>query len=116
MQKKGKVYWEPKLNRFTVHRTEVMSDIFNAMIRKQIDLPCWEEFYEPYGQDCLNIFSEYNDRLRMTEYKHAPGSTDDTFHAILTCFLASMIKNPRPDIIAPRQDNPDDEYPKKRRR
>jgi hypothetical protein len=116
MQKKGKIYWEEKLRRFAVHRTEVMSDVFNALIRKQIDLPAWDDFFEPHGQDILNIFSEYNERLRMVEYKHAPGSTDDTFHSILLCFLASMIKYPRPDIIAPLKDTPDQEYPKRKRR
>jgi hypothetical protein len=38
----------------------------------------------------LNIFSEYNERLRMTEYKKAPGKTDDAFHSIVYLMLASM--------------------------
>lgn len=113
-QKKGKVYWEEKLGRFATHRTEVMSDIFNAMIRKQIDLPCWDEFFEPFGQDILNIFSEKNDRMRMIEYKHSPGTTDDTFHSVLYCFLASMIKYPRPDILRPLKDTGSDYQHKKR--
>lgn len=112
-QKKGKVYWEPRLRRFATHRTEVMSDVFNAFIRKQISLPNWEDFYEPYGQDVLNIFSEYNERTRMIEYKHAPGSTDDAFHSILYCLLASMIKYPRPDIMAPLKDGGVDYEPRR---
>jgi len=100
-RQKKKIYWEPNLNRYMCHRSEVMSDIFNALKRKLVDLPCWEDFADPYGQDILNVFSEYNQRLRMTEYKHAPGKTDDTFHSILYCALASMILNPRPDIIRP---------------
>ena len=113
-QKKAKVYWEESLRRFAVHRTEVMSDVFNALVRKQIDLPSWDEFFEPHGQDILNIFSEYNEQMRMTEYKHSPGSTDDTFHSILYCFLASMIKYPRPDIIAPLKDSGKDYKPRRR--
>lgn len=114
-QKKGKVYWEEKLRRFAVHRTEVMSDVFNAFVRKQIDLPRWDDFFEPYGQDILNIFSEKNERLRMIEYKHAPGTTDDTFHSIVLCLLASMIKYPRPDILTPSKDSGVDFKPKHKR-
>ena len=113
-QKKGKVYWEERLRRFAVHRTEVMSDVFNALIRKQIGLPNWDDFFEPFGQDVLNIFSEYNERTRMIEYKHAPGTTDDSFHAILLCFLASMIRNPRPDVIAPLKDTGKEYKPRRR--
>ena len=104
LQRKAKIYWEPALGRFMVHRSEVMSDVFNALCNKQIDLPNWEDFRDPYGNDILSIFREYNERTRISEYKHSPGKTDDTFHAILYCLLASMIANPRPDIIAPLAD------------
>ncbi len=88
-----------------VHRTEVMSDVFNAMKRKMIALPNWADFREPHGSDILNIFSEYNERLRMDEYKHAPSKPDDSFHSILLCLLASMIQNPRPDIMSPMKED-----------
>lgn len=97
-----KVLWQDGLKRFLVHRTEVMSDIFNAIKRRNIfRFPNWDQFELPFGSDCLNIFSEYNEQLRQNVYKKSPNCTDDTFHAILLCFLASMIRNPRPDVIAP---------------
>jgi hypothetical protein len=49
----------------------------------------------------LNIFSEYSEQLRQNIYKKSPNATDDTFHSILLCFLASMIRHPRPDVISP---------------
>ncbi len=98
---KAKVKWQPKLGRFILHRTEVMSDIFNAIKYKKIALPNWEDFSSPYADDMLNIFSEYNDQLNMIQYKLSPGKSDDTFHAILYCFLVSMLAKPRPDIIIP---------------
>lgn len=98
---KAKVRWQSKLGRFILHRTEIMSDIFNALKYKKIYLPNWEEFATPHGDDLLNIFSEYNDQLNMIQYKLSPGKSDDTFHAILYCFLASMLVKPRPDIIIP---------------
>lgn len=101
-----KVDMEPRLRRFKVHRTEVMSDIFNAIKRREIVLPRWEEFKEPYAQDLLNIFSEYNESMHMIQYNHSPGKPDDSFHSILYCFLASMLKVPRPDVIAPIKEDP----------
>jgi hypothetical protein len=104
-RQKKKIYWEPALLRYMCHRSEVMSDLFTAFKRKLIDLPRWDEFRDPFGQDVLNIFSEYNARLRMEEFKHAPGKTDDSFHAILYCLLASMIQHPRPDIIRSNKES-----------
>jgi len=103
-RQKKKIYWEPNLLRWMCHRSEIMSDIFNALKQQKVALPCWDDFCEPYGTDILNIFSEYNQRLRMIEYKRAPGKPDDAFHSILYCMLASMIQNPRPDIIRPTKD------------
>ena len=103
-RQKKKIYWEPSLRRYMCHRSEVMSDLFNALKRRMIDLPNWDDFCDPYGQDILNIFVEYNDRLRINEYKHSPGKTDDSFHSILYCLLASMIQHPRPDIIQQPKD------------
>lgn len=97
-----KVMWQDGLKRFLVHRTEVMSDVFNAIKRRNIfRFPNWEQFQSPFGEDCLNIFSEYNEQIRQNVYKKSPNCTDDTFHSIVLCFLASMIRNPRPDIVAP---------------
>jgi len=103
-QQKRKVYWEKELKRWMCHRTEIMSDIFMALKKRLIDLPNWGDFEDPYGTDILSIFSEYNERTRMTEYKHSPGTTDDAFHSITYCLLASMIRNPRPDILTPTKD------------
>jgi hypothetical protein len=101
-QPSTKVQWQDGLKRFLVHRTEVMSDVFNAIKRRNVfRFPNWEQFQNPFGSDMLNIFSEYSEQLRQNVYKKSPNSTDDTFHAILVCFLASMIRNPRPDVIAP---------------
>lgn len=102
---KRKVEFEPKLRRYKVFRTEVMSDIFNAIKRKQLTFPRWVEFKEPYAQDMCNIFSEYNETMRMTQYSHRQDRPDDTFHSVLYCFLASMIRHPRPDIIAPLRED-----------
>jgi hypothetical protein len=103
---KKKIFWNPALRRWITNRTDTMSDIFNAVKRKQIEFPRWEEFKTPYATDFLNIHSEYNNSLRMVQYGHSPDKPDDSFHSVLYCFLASMIKFPRPDIMAPTREEP----------
>lgn len=103
---KKKITFEPRLGvpRFLCHRTEVMSDIFNAIKRANVfRYPRWEEFEDPYAMDFLNIHSEYNERLRMNVYKHAPGNPDDTFHAATYAFLASFFYKTRADVILPEK-------------
>jgi hypothetical protein len=101
----GKVKWEPGLSRFLVNRTEVMSDVFNALKRKNVfKLPKWEDWEVPFGQDMLNIFSEYSEQRRMNEYKKSRNTADDTFHSMLLCFLVSQLHNPRPDVLIPQKD------------
>jgi len=101
---KKKVEWKGQLQRFVVHRTEVMSDVFNAIKRKKLEFPRWEEFGDVYAQDMLNIFSEYNEMLRMLQYKHSQDKPDDTFHSLLYCLLGSMLVVRRPDIVAPNRE------------
>jgi len=97
-----KVRWEQKLDRFVVHRTEVMSDVFNAIRRKDVfRFPKWEHFEDPFADDFLSIFSEYNESRRQIEYNKAPDKTDDSFHALVLCFLVSLITHPRVDLLNP---------------
>lgn len=97
-----KVRWDGEMRRWIVHRTEVMSDVFNAIKRgDQFEFPRWAEFKDPYAQDMLNIYSEYSETMKMIVYRHSVDSPDDTFHSLLFGFLGSMIIQPRPDIIAP---------------
>ena len=99
-----KVKWEPDLHRFLVHRTEVMSDYFNAIKRRNvIRYPDYQHFEDPFAADFLNIFSEYNEQQRQIQYKKSPDATDDTYHSTLLCFLASMLRIPRHDIMNPTQ-------------
>jgi hypothetical protein len=101
-QPSQKVRWEPMLKRFIVHRTEVMSDIFNAIKRRNVfRFPDFAQFEDPYSKDFLSIFSEYNEQQRQIQYKKTPDSTDDSFHSVLLCFLASMLKHPRFDVMNP---------------
>lgn len=109
-----KVKWEDGLRRYLVHRTEVMSDIFNAVkSRRVFRFPRWEHFEDPFAKDFLNIFSEYNEQQRQIQYKKSPDATDDAFHSVLLCFLVSILRIQRPDVLIPSaktngSDDPDD--------
>jgi len=102
---KKKIQFDPRLGRWKVHRTEVMSAIFEAVKKKRAEFPRWEEFQTPYAKDFTNIYSEYNEYLRMIQYDHKDGNPDDTFHSFLLCWLASMLLIPRPDIISPTKED-----------
>lgn len=101
---KKKVEYDPKMGRFKVSRAEVMGDIFNAIKRRRCEFPRWEEWQEPFAQDMLNIFGEFNETLRITQYKHATDNPDDTFHSFMYAWLVSMLEHPRPDIITPNKE------------
>lgn len=101
----GKVKWDNGLMRFLVNRTEVMSDIFNAIKRKDVfGFPCWADWEQPFASDMLNIFSEYSEQRRCNEYKKSKSVSDDTFHSLVLCFLVSQLTNPRPDVLVPQKE------------
>ncbi len=102
---KKKVEWDKGLVRWKVHRTEVMSSVFTAIKKKKIEFPNWEVWKQPFAQDMLNIYSEYNNMLRMVQYDHNPENPDDTFHSLLYCLIASFLIRPRPDILAPQKED-----------
>jgi hypothetical protein len=96
----AKIKWDPGLARFLLNRTEVMSDVFNGIKRRDVfAFPPWDQFELPFGQDFLNIFAEYSETRRMSEYKKSRGVTDDSFHSLLYAFVVSQITNPRPDVF-----------------
>lgn len=94
--------WDGRLGRYIIHRSEVMSAVFNAIKRGGVFVfPAWKDFQTPFAADMLSIYSEYNDRRHMTQYKRSPNNTDDSFHSMLYMFLASMLDQPRPDVFVP---------------
>jgi hypothetical protein len=105
----SKVIYKAKLHRNIVFRTPVMADIFNAIKSVKIRFPSWRVYEKPFANDCLAIRSEYSDTMKMIKYDKPRGTTDDTFHSILYCMLASFYKFRRPDILAPLEDKGEQE-------
>jgi len=101
VNKRRKIEYDTKKGRYLVDRTEVMSDIFNAIKEDKVEFPRWSEWQEPHGQDMMSIFSEYDEINKTVKFDKPPDATDDSFHSVLYLLLASMIRFPRPDILTP---------------
>lgn len=106
----GKMVFDKKLGRWKLHRTAIMSGVFDAIKKRKCEFPPWEEFQKPYAQDFTNIYAEYHERLRMVLYDHKPGNPDDSFHSFLLSWVVSMLVIPRPDILNPDQEDSDGNY------
>jgi hypothetical protein len=101
-----RVYFDKNLMRWMVNRSEVLMALINAINRKdEIEFPKWECWEHPFAQDLLSVFKEYNNARRVTVVDRTPGTTDDTLHSMLYCFLVSMMMHPRPDILTPDIDD-----------
>jgi Phage terminase large subunit (GpA) len=99
-----KMAYKPQLHRHLLFRSMVMADVFQAVKKRQIAFPRWEGFREPFASDMLAIRQEYNEQQRIIQFIKTRGATDDSFHALLYCLLASAMEVPRPDIFAPIRD------------
>jgi len=97
--------YDAKMGRWKVHRSEVMAAIFDAIKKQKCEFPRWEDFHKPHANDMLNIYSEYNEKLRMIVYDHRQGNPDDSFHSFLYCWLVSMLMIQRPDILSPSRED-----------
>ena len=103
-----KFAYKGALHRFICFRTPIMSDIFNAIKSGKFRFPAWDLFRAPFADDMLAIHSEYSETLRMLRYDHPRGTPDDSFHALVYCFLASMFEVKRVDIMAPIRETDHD--------
>ena len=95
---KHQIFLNPGVDRFTLHRSAMMANMFNVIKMGKVELPRWDDFRQ-YGRDVLNIFTSYNENLRMVVYDHPPTKPDDVFHAMLYCMVASFLVHPREDVL-----------------
>ena len=98
----SKIQWQSKLGRFVVRRNDVLKDLF-GFIKKgtEFEFPNMEQFRFPFGKDMCNMKSEFSISRNEEVIDKVPGTTDDSLHALLYCFMASMGDYPRPDFIMP---------------
>jgi hypothetical protein len=100
------IYFDSTLMRWMANRTEViMAALVNSINRTGVfTFPKWESWGEYCGGDFTSLLAERSERTGTTQIIKTPGSTDDIAHAVLYCFLASMVDRPRPDILQPDKE------------
>ena len=102
VNQRASLLWDSKLGRFLGKRTELMLMVFEALKRKQIILPRWEEVEEDLAKETLGITVEHNQRGE-TIYNRNPNVPDDGFHALVYMVVASVLSIPRRDFVLPVQ-------------
>ena len=87
---KNKIKWNKDSGYYIINRTQVMTDLFMEITRKQVDFFRWEDFKEEFLSDFTSICSEYSEQTRLTKYDHI--LPDDAFHSYLMARVAMSIK------------------------
>ncbi len=95
------IKYSRELGRFICHKPEIFDALFMAARDGYFRFPDWNEFYQPCGQDVLNIFAEHVEGSRHT-HRYSHNGPDDSWSALVFCYLASYITgNPSPNVLFP---------------
>ena len=104
---KKKVKWSKDRGLYDVRRNEVLKDLIHFIKKgNEFRFPSFETFFDPHGKDMTNVLCEFSDRRNEELVSKTPGSSDDSLHSLLYCFLASMVDYPRPDFLHDGVDRP----------
>lgn len=87
-QQRRPIKYDKETFRYIVARTQVMTEFFRRIQKKEFAFFNWDEF-EVFGRDVLNINVEYNDARQLITYSHAPDKPDDVAHSIIYADLAA---------------------------
>lgn len=95
------IKYSRELGRFIVHKPEVFDALFMALRDGYFRLPDWGEYYQPCGQDILNVFAEHTEGTRHV-HRYSHNGPDDSWNSLVFCYLASYITgNPSPNVLFP---------------
>lgn len=90
-QKKN-VQWNQKGRMFVVNKPRLMSNMFSGVKLGTIRFFNWNELEQTgLPRDWLNIYTEYDERVRTMKYLHNPGFPDDAFHSSLYCKFGGSV-------------------------
>lgn len=87
---KQKVKWNSDSGYYIINRTQMMTDLFMEITRKQIQFFQWGDFKGDFLSDFTSICSEYSEQTRLTKYDHI--LPDDAFHSYMMARVALGIK------------------------
>lgn len=75
---------------YVINRTEVLTDFFHSIKKGKIIFPEWNTF-EPFADDIMNIYQEYNFTTNKMSYIHHPEQPDDSAFSLLYGLETAMI-------------------------
>ena len=85
---KQRAKWEPKTRKWHLARTPVLTDTFENLRRRQVNLPKYEACVE-FCDHILAESLEYNDKTNTVQYVHV--NPDDCLHALCYAMLAGEL-------------------------
>lgn len=100
VNQRSALVWDSKLGRFLGKRTELMAMVFEALKRRDILLPRWEEVVDDMAKEIGSVNIEYNKRGE-TIYNRNPNVPDDGCHSLVYMVIASVLSVPRKDFVLP---------------
>ncbi len=97
------VVLDAKTFQLNVNRNEVLDSFTMAMRMhpEQWELPARRDMEKSHWWQDLRAVLVEGDHLGNPQFVRRSGKTDDHFHAMFYCFLASSLLQPRPDVLAP---------------
>ena len=84
---KEKLKYNAAAQRMMGDRTQLMQDLFRDIQLQRIKFFKKAQF-ETFGQDFLNIYTDYNEKRQTIKYDHSPTQPDDCAHAVNYCLIA----------------------------
>jgi len=89
---KEKLKYSDTAHRMMGDRTMLMQDLFRDIQLNKIKFFKKDQF-ETFGQDFLNIYTDYNEKRQTIRYDHNPTQPDDCAHAVNYCLIAGKYHN-----------------------
>lgn len=89
--------WSDDTMRYTLNRTDILTDLFLGIKSKKIIFPDWKVF-EPFSEDLLSIFQEYNEDTGIMRYDHQTGDPDDFCFSLAYALEAILIHIGKPSL------------------
>jgi hypothetical protein len=81
----ARMKWDPRVGKWHLARTRVLTDTFEAVRKQQIEFPRSEDCRDMFDH-FLSMSLEYNERTNLQHYTHL--KPDDCVHAVTFAMLA----------------------------
>jgi hypothetical protein len=73
--------WDPEAKCYKLGRTVILDLVFNRLKKRLYQFPT-RKVIQPYGEDILNVYAEYDPNWKRLKYEHAGTGPDDFLHCL----------------------------------